>query len=124
MLYMVWLASPALYPEIKLCCFPPETLPYIIQTFWLPTLPFCTFGLPTAALGSSLSLPLPLSIFPWFRVSSSLDSSSYVRLWLCLPFIYNKLSPSLFLGAVMSFSFLFHFSFFFFFFFFFHLKPM
>lgn len=50
---------------------------------------------------------LPSSSPHMFRNMTTLDSLRCVSIWLCLPYIYNKLSLPPYLGAIMSFPFLF-----------------
>jgi hypothetical protein len=83
---------------------PLEVLPYITQTFWLPSLldlwpPSCCTWFPCLPLLLSPHDPAVWSCLLWNLPDVS--ASGYA-----LPHIYNKLVPPPFLGAVMSFPFL------------------
>lgn len=76
---------------------PTETLPYTIQTFWLPIL--CTFGLLAAVFGSLLSLSLPSP-----HMTQGQDHSGLSQMpLLCFPAYCKKLSLPPYPGAVVSF---------------------
>ena len=77
----------------------PEALLYIIQT--APFLPVPSWLLNQVLL----SPPLP-HFLPWLRVPLALDPPRCPCLWLCSPFINNKLSPLPYLGVVLSFLFI------------------
>lgn len=82
---------------------PPEALPYIIQPFWILTL-FITFALLAATPG-----PPPPPHFPYLPGSGPRPSWTLPDVFasVCsLPFIYRRLSPSLYLGTDMSFLFI------------------
>lgn len=90
-------------PVQKLGYFSPEVLPYIIQTFWLPTLPF-------VPLASCLKYNVPFFPFlsMWFRIMTSLQYPRCVCLsGYVLPYTYNTLCPPPCLGEIMPFSSLF-----------------
>lgn len=114
--YGVWIAYPSPYPKSPAqrlaCSSPTGSSPDI-----LVTCPFWTFDLLAAAPVSPLSLfpspsPCPLPKWPskaWLYplwIVPDVPASSYTP-----PLIYNKLSPSPYLGAVVAFLFYFFFSF-------------
>ena len=82
---------------------PPWALPYIIQTFWFSSVPEAS---PMQHLfPSPLPFLLLLPTWPsslWALTDVPVSASGYA-----LPFTYNKLSPSAYLGAIISFPFLF-----------------
>ena len=81
----------------------PETLPYIIQILWLPD----SWLLHLTPIFSFTSLP-PLPEWPSSVLLCPLWVLPDVPIWTyTVPFIYNKLPPLPYQGAIMSFLFLF-----------------
>lgn len=82
---------------------PPSTLNSAVQGLGPPScVPLTSWLLYLVLFSSFLS-----SSRHMFRDKTTLDSLRYVSIWLCLPYIYNKLSLPPYLGAIMSFPFLF-----------------